>query len=165
MHKFARRFIQENANKLTGRVIEIGSLDVNGGIRDLVTIEVGVDMRPGIGVDLVCKAEDLLTHYRVGEFDACVSLDTLEHVEDWAGFVKTSWELVKEGGWLVMTMASMLKGRHAYPDDYWRLTEGDIKAIYPHAEVFQVGKTSIGWVVKKEGSLGKLETVKPYVVP
>lgn len=149
--------------KLTGQVIEIGSLDVNGSVRSVIDVTVGTDIRPGKGVDLVCPVQELLEHFEPESFDACVSSETLEHVEDWKGFITTTWSLVKSSGYLVMTMASKYKKRHAYPDDYWRFEIEDIRRIYPMAEwigEIVTGKNkvvSIGWIVQKSGELGSLD--------
>lgn len=156
-------FVKGHKDKLQGRVIEIGSLYINGSVRNIIDVAVGVDMRKGKGVDFVCPAEHLLDHFPASSFDACVSTETLEHVKNWQGFIRTTWSLVKPNGWLVMTMASMHKPRHAYPDDYWRMSEQNIRDIYPDVEYFQnVGKqgkkpVSIGWAVQKKGELGSLE--------
>lgn len=163
MDEATRLFYRKHRGKLVGKVLEIGSLNVNGGLRDVIEITVGVDMRPGPGVDLVCPVERLKEHFTDGYFDACVSAGTLEHIKDWQGFVRVTWDLVREGGYLVLTMASIHKKRHAYPDDYWRLTEEQIRQIYPSAEGFEPlgGRpekhTSIGWVVEKRGELGSLD--------
>ncbi len=156
------KWVKKHKEKLEGRVIEVGSLDVNGSVREVIKVEVGVDMRRGRRVDLVCSVSDLPNHFPPGSFDACISTETLEHAEDWKSFIQVTWDLVKEGGYIVMTMASVHKGRHAYPDDYWRMDHSHIRKIYPNAEEIvnlpDVEKpTSIGWVVKKEGSLGSLD--------
>lgn len=157
-------FLSKHKGKLQGNVIEVGSLNVNGSVRDIVEVTIGVDLRKGSGVDLVCACEDLHKHFGPASFDAFVSTETLEHAEDWRGFVRASWDLVREGGWIVMTMASLAKKRHAYPDDYWRMTHQEIQKIYPCAEVVDLGKVSIGWTVQKIGDLGSLE-FEPYRVP
>jgi predicted SAM-dependent methyltransferase len=163
------QFLVLHKGKLLDKVLEVGSLNVNGSVRDILDVTVGIDIRAGKGVDLVCSVTDLPKYYPPGSFSACVSTETLEHVEDWRGFVRTTWDMVKEGGWIVMTMASMQKGRHAYPDDYWRMTLDQIKQIYPNAQVLTLGRSgeryaSIGWVVQKQGDLGSLE-FEPYRVP
>lgn len=155
-------FVERNKGKLQGKVIEVGSFYVNGTVRDVVDIFVGTDMRKGAGVDLVCPAQSLLDHFEPKSFDALVSTETLEHVEDWRGFVKTTWDIVKDGGWLVMTIAHKNKGKHAYPDDYWRFEPSHIKAIYPTAEVIELCKpgkkaVSLAWTVQKNGDLGSLD--------
>lgn len=162
MDRATIEFYRKHKDKLDGRVLEIGSLNVNGSLREVLEIAVGVDLRKGKGVDLVCPVEKLKELFPDGSFDACVSAGTLEHVEDWRGFVRVTWDLVKNGGYLVLTIASQQKGRHAYPDDYWRLTNEQIQQIYPGAYGFENlggGKrpTSVGWVVKKEGALGSLD--------
>lgn len=161
------KFIEEHKNKLQGKVIEIGSYNVNGSVRDVIDVSLGVDMREGPGVDLVCPVEYLDLPNE--SFDACVSTDTLEHVKDWRGFIRKTWGLVKDGGWLVMTMAHPRKGRHAYPDDYWRMTPEDISRIYPGALVIELAKpgkkpSSLAWVVQKKGELGSLD-FEPWPVP
>ena len=165
MDKATKEWMLTHRDKLGSNILEIGSLNVNGALREVIPVTVGVDMREGNGVDLVCKVEDLPDHFNGGCFDSCVSAGTLEHVEDWKSFIRVTWDLVKEGGYLVMTMASPKKLRHAYPDDYWRLTLDQVKEIYPSAEwVGDVGKPSIGWVAKKEGSLGNLDKINPQKV-
>lgn len=160
-----KAFLEAWKHYLQGRVLDIGSLNVNGSVRDIIPVAVGVDIRQGDGVDLVCSVTDVPKHYPLESFDACTSTETLEHVEDWQGFVNTTWDMVKPGGYLVMTMASMQKGRHAYPDDYWRFTPDQIKLIYPFAEwVGNVGPVSIGWVVQKGDTRPNVD-VKPHKVP
>lgn len=163
MDSATKRFMQSHADKFTGTVLDVGSLDVNGSLRDVINVTVGIDMRSGRGVDVVCPVEDILTEFEQ-QFDACVSAGTLEHVEDWKAFVNNTWDIVRDGGWLVMTMASMGKGRHNYPNDYWRFTLDQIKQLYPTAEwVGEVGPVSIGWVVQK-GSVKPDVTVTPKAV-
>ncbi|MGH9928205.1 MAG: methyltransferase domain-containing protein, partial [Pyrinomonadaceae bacterium] len=115
--------------KLGGRVLEVGSYNVNGGLKNIIPHRVGIDMRAGPEVDVVCKAEDALSHFPAASFDAVVSAETLEHIEDWRGAVKAMWEIVKPQGWVLISMASARKRRHDYPNDYWRLEEKHIREI------------------------------------
>lgn len=168
MTPHVKEFVERYKDRLNGKVLEVGSYNVNGTIRDVVDITVGVDIRKGHGVDLVCPVEDLLSHYKPGYFDACVSVETLEHVENWKAFFRVTWELVKPGGWLVMTMAHQNKGRHDYPSDYWRLDLGHLIRVYPMIDfcgpLGKPGKpVSIGWAVQKKGELGDLN-FQPYTV-
>lgn len=158
MDEATRMFYKKHKSKLGTNVLEIGSLNVNGGLRDVIDVTVGVDMRNGPGVDLVCPVEQLKDHFQDGHFDSCVSAGTLEHIQNWRAFVKVTWDLVKDGGWLVLTIASLRKGRHNYPCDYWRMTEEQIRSIYPNLEDYNpLAGASVGWVVKKEGALGSLD--------
>lgn len=168
MHGHIIEFVKQHRDKMAGRVLEVGSYNVNGSVREVVDVTVGIDIRRGPGVDLVCSASNIDKHFEAGHFDACISTDALEHVADWKAFVRQTWAAVKEGGWLLITMASIYKGKHDYPHDYWRMTEEHIKAIYPGvSEVAGLGDkkpTSIGWVVQKRGELGDLDKIEPIKV-
>lgn len=161
-------FVNKNKDKLKGSVIEIGSLNVNGSLKEIIPTSIGVDMRGGDNVNLVCDVSDLFKYFKKRSFDVCISTDTLEHVKDWRKFIQNTWDVVKNDGYLIITMASIHKGKHAYPDDYWRMDEEMIKRIWPNCEIAYLGKegknpTSIGWIVKKEGDLGDLD-FEPYTV-
>ena len=169
MDKATLEFVRKHKDKLLGKVLEVGSLDVNGGIRSIVEV-FGIDMREGPGVDLVCSVDDLGKHFEMGYFDACVSCGTFEHIENWKAFVTETWAAVKEGGWLVLTVASLDKGRHDYPNDYWRFSMLQLMDIYPGMKEFErLGQrkhgrcVSYGWVVQKTGELGSLD-IQPVVV-
>lgn len=144
MNKHVHGYIELNADKLTGKILEVGSYNVNGGVRDLVTVHTGIDIRNGNGVDLVCKAEDLLEHFEPGFFDSVVTTDTLEHVEHWRECLSAISQAVKPGGWWVCTMASPNKGRHDYPNDYWRFTPEQIEQAFKGSAVTDL-RSSIGW--------------------
>lgn len=159
-------YVKKHAEKLTGRVIDVGSRYENGSLRDIIKIDVGIDMRAGDGVDIVCTIDDMSDVFKPETFDALVSTETLEHCNDWKAFVRQTWRVVKNDGYLLITMASIRKPYHGYPDDYWRFTEEHVKQIWPNAEdVTDLGTVSIGWVVKKtEGGIGNLDAVTPIIV-
>jgi predicted SAM-dependent methyltransferase len=137
-------YIKENADKLTGKVLEVGSYNVNGGVRELVTVHTGIDLRKGNGVDIVCKAEDLLNHFPEAYFDSIVTTETLEHVENWQDCLTTISKVVKPNGWWVCSMASLLKGKHDYPNDYWRFTPQQIEQLFPGSTCVDL-VASIAW--------------------
>lgn len=144
MNKYVHAYIAEHADKLTGKVLEVGSYNVNGGVRDIVTVHTGIDLRKGDGVDLVCKAEDLPKHFAPGYFDSVVTTDTLEHVEKWQECLSAINKVVKPGGWWVCTMASPMKGRHDYPNDYWRFEPEQLEQVFQGSEVTDL-RSSLGW--------------------
>lgn len=65
------------------RVLEIGSLDINGSVRDFYTNAdyTGVDLAPGPGVDVVGQGQDL--DYADRSFDVSVSAECFEHNPYW----------------------------------------------------------------------------------
>lgn len=160
MNNSVIRFVEKHADKLTGKVIDVGGMDVNGGLKRYFPHFMVLDMRDGPGVDLVCRAEDLVERFGKGAFDGLVSCETLEHMEDWRACIRSMWDVVKEGGWLVMTIAAMTKGRHNYPNDYWRAYIEDIYDIFPHADDVGHFGVSLGWVVQKIGELPDLSKVE-----
>ena len=66
------------------RVLEVGSLNINGTVRDFFTDckYVGVDVAPGPGVDVVCQGQNL--DYPDKTFDTVISAECLEHNPYWA---------------------------------------------------------------------------------
>ena len=70
------------------RVIEVGSLDVNGSLRPLMESYnpkeyIGVDVAKGPGVDRICKVENLIEEMGQNVVDVVISTELLEHIKDW----------------------------------------------------------------------------------
>lgn len=74
---YANLFVQK-------RVLEIGSLNINGSIRQFFSDcdYVGVDIGEGRDVDLVARGEDL--DFPDNSFDVCCSCECFEHNPEWA---------------------------------------------------------------------------------
>jgi SAM-dependent methyltransferase len=122
-------------------IYEFGSLQVPGqeGFADLRPLfpgkqYVGVDMRPGPGVDKVLDLHDIdLPAQSVG---TVLSLDTLEHVEHPHRAMEQIHRLLKPDG-LAIISSVMDFPIHDYPYDYWRFTPEAFRAICkPFTEVF-----------------------------
>jgi SAM-dependent methyltransferase len=154
MHKGVLDFLKKHSNLYPQgenlKIIDVGSFNVNGSASQIVPVTMGVDMREGPGVDLVLKGEDLPKEFPEEHFDVVVTCDTLEHVEQWRPYILGMWEVLKEGGYFVGTIASRRKGRHAYPDDYWRLNKEILEEIFGDLIDFQELGVSTGWVVQKK---------------
>jgi SAM-dependent methyltransferase len=116
--------VKRNADFLKGDIIEVGSLNVNGGVRDIIPIKLGIDMRQGPEVDEVLDVVNLVERFGKESWDNVVSLDALEHMEKWDESIQAMWDVLKPGGVLILVMASYDKGYHGYPFDYWRI-KGD----------------------------------------
>lgn len=93
-------------------VIEFGAYNVNGTIRPLFAeckSYIGVDARPGPGVDAVGDARD----YGVsGAYDIAVSCEMLEHCPEPWRFFRNAWRVLRPGGALVVTCASETRAPH-----------------------------------------------------
>jgi hypothetical protein len=74
-------------------VLEVGSLDINGTVRDFFASRkyVGVDVAPGRGVDVVCNGEDL--DYPDNSFDVAVSAECFEHNPEWVATFQNMWRM------------------------------------------------------------------------
>ncbi|MCW8087040.1 class I SAM-dependent methyltransferase [Sabulicella glaciei] len=103
------------------RVLEIGSLDVNGSLRDVAplgTDYVGADLGPGRGVDIVVPAgEDL--PFPSDSFDACVSISCFEHDSVFWETICRIARVIRPGGLIYLDVPSN-GPYHAYPRDIWR---------------------------------------------
>jgi SAM-dependent methyltransferase len=135
MHVQALEFVTRHVSGLTpGRVLEIGSLDINGSVRPLFPTARryhGIDLAPGSGVDEVADAADWRAP---GEFDVVVSTEVLEHAPRWADILANAWEAVAPGGRLLMTCATDPRPAHSAVDG-WALREGEWYRNVPAAEV------------------------------
>ena len=127
------------------RVIEVGSLDVNGSLRPLMESYnpkeyVGVDIVKGPSVDRICKVENLVEEVGQNSFDVVISTELLEHVKDWKKAISSIKNVCKEGGIILITTRSMGFPYHAYPYDFWRFEVSDMKNIFKDCEILVLEK-------------------------
>ena len=96
-------------------VVECGSRDVNGTVRDLWpdATWTGVDIAPGAGVDVV---SDFTVFWPVVLPDLVVCCEVLEHVEDWTAIIYHALEMLVPGGVLLVTCASTGRAAHSAID-------------------------------------------------
>lgn len=106
-----------------GRVLEIGSRDVNGSPRELfadASEYIGIDQCPGPGVDRVLSGHDLGSVFEAGVFDSVLCFETLEHdPRFWKTLEQIRWVL-RSGGWLIITTPTFRFPQHRYPIDCFR---------------------------------------------
>lgn len=109
---------------IAGDVIEIGSFDINGNPRGLfgdASSYTGVDCQSGPTVDVLCEIESLPNRFISGTFDTVICCETLEHVSDPIKALHNIRQLVKVGGYLLVTSPANGFPEHRYPRDYFRL--------------------------------------------
>lgn len=118
MHPSARAFVQDTLRLYPGPyefVLEVGSRDINGGIRDLFEpcVYFGIDLEPGPGVDEVADVTAWQTDRR---FDAVVCCEVLEHAPDPQAVVAACIALLNPHGRLILTAASNPRAPHSGHD-------------------------------------------------
>jgi SAM-dependent methyltransferase len=136
----------------TQRVLEIGSYDVNGTIRDIVGAVkeyIGVDLIDGPGVDLVAFGHEL--EFKSESFDLTLSAECFEHDLHWANTFHNMIRLTKPNGIVAFTCASygrpehgtlrsdpsLSPGTQSLNLDYYRnLTENDFQNLFDFADFF-----------------------------
>jgi predicted SAM-dependent methyltransferase len=117
---FVKIFLEKYSPK-QDNVLEVGSLDVNGNIRNLFSgAYVGLDMRDGNNVDVVCNGHDLVKQFGKEQFDLVICIDTLEHDDAFWVTVEQMKKVLRKGGWLILGVPSRRCPLHEHPSDYWR---------------------------------------------
>ena len=135
------------------KVLDIGSLDINGSNRSFFTnCEYhGIDIGPGKGVDYVCRG-----HEWQGEneyYDCIISTECFEHDQFYALTLKNAVRMLKKGGLLIFTCATTGRPEHGtrrtspedspltcatagWEDYYKNLTQTDIESVLDCATIF-----------------------------
>lgn len=92
-------------------VLDCGSLDVNGSLKDFFTNSnyTGIDIHPGPGVDIVCKVHEWVNSTR---YDVIVSGEMLEHDEHWDKSLQRMYEMTRPGGLLAISAAGEGRAEH-----------------------------------------------------
>jgi len=115
------------------QVLEIGSWDVNGNIRNkfLNCEYIGVDVTEGKGVDKIAEGQEL--DFPTGHFDVVISCECFEHNRYWLETFVNMIRMLKPGGLCLVTCATIVRGEHgtkrrgrdasltseAYNEDYY----------------------------------------------
>jgi SAM-dependent methyltransferase len=118
------------------KVLEVGSLDINGSVRQFFTDceYIGIDLGQGRGVDVVCQGQDYDAPDNT--FDTVISCECFEHNPAWVMTFVNMYRMTKPGGLIVMSCATTGRAEHGtkrtspadapFCDDYYKnLTEQD----------------------------------------
>jgi len=162
-HKAQRDFCSKIKEKykehfIEKRVLDIGSLDINGNNRFLFENcdYIGLDIAEGNNVDVVCIAHEY--NEPDNSFDTIISTEALEHDMYYEKTIKNMMRMLKPGGALLLTCASTYRPEHGTPrtDESWaapllikisdewanyykNLDENDLKNISGFVENFPKG--------------------------
>jgi hypothetical protein len=123
-------------------VLEIGSLDINGSIRELFADSGhyhGIDIAEGPGVDEVADAARWTPPRR---YDVVVCAEVLEHAPRWDQILHTAWNAVAPRGALLMTCAtdpraphSAIDGHAPRPEEHYKnIAAAEVQAVVENWE-------------------------------
>lgn len=95
------------------KIVEAGSLDMNGNPRIYfdATEYVGVDWREGPGVEEVALFQNWKGRPD-GHFDMAISTEMMEHNPMWRASIRRMVELVRPGGYVLITCAGVNRPIH-----------------------------------------------------
>ena len=143
-------------------VLDVGSLDINGNNRGLFLLPfeyTGIDVAPGKNVDVVCLGHE----FRGGPFDVVISTECLEHDPYYINTMANMYALLRQGGLLMMTAATIGRPEHGtarttpedspltqglWPNYYRPITLRDISEVWQQ-NLFE----SIGIVIGNPGDI------------
>jgi SAM-dependent methyltransferase len=103
--KFPKHFFQK-------KVLEIGSLNINGTNRDFFNFcdYLGVDVGEGPCVDIVCSGHEL--DHPEETYDTVLSTECFEHNPHWVETFQNMYRMCKENGMIFMTCATTGRPEH-----------------------------------------------------
>lgn len=128
------------------RILEVGSLDINGSVRQFFhnCQYIGLDVGEGKGVDVICPIED---YHSEEKFDVVISTEMLEHAVNWKPAIQSMLDNLKSGGILIFTCAGPTRQEHGtsrttagdspYTNDYYEnRTIEDLRSVWKE-ELFE----------------------------
>ena len=148
---------------LKGKVLEVGSMNVNGTLRAVLPITHGIDIREGRDVDEVLDACDLLKKYGPDSWDHVVTSSCFEHVEHWHPALENAWGVLKPKGTFLFEVPTMGKGYHAHPNDYWRWDIVLLAKMFKDQKIVSLSHTwehGVGVICRKVTDLNYVEPLQ-----
>lgn len=116
-HPEQRNFVKLVATEMSQyfgncKVLEIGSLDINGSVKDFfVNCDyTGMDISEGKNVDIVCQGQDY--DGPDNTFDQVISCEAMEHNPHWVETFQNMVRVCKPGGLILMTCATLGRKEH-----------------------------------------------------
>jgi SAM-dependent methyltransferase len=94
------------------RVLEVGSLDINGSVRTHFEAcdYIGADLAEGPGVDIACPGQ--LLAFPSGHFDVAISCECFEHNPYWVETFINMLRMTREDGLLIVSCATTRRREH-----------------------------------------------------
>ena len=150
------------------KVLEVGSLNINGTVRIFFKDceYLGIDIGQGKDVDLICPAHKL--NAPPNSFDTVISCECFEHDKFWALSFAKMHEVLKPGGLFVFSCATTGRPEHGtsrtspadapFTNDYYsNLTAEDFEQAFDLHKMFSQYQFSMNlnpadlyfWAIKK----------------
>lgn len=148
---------------MDGKVLEVGSLNVNGSLREVLPVTHGIDIREGKDVDEVLDACSLLATYGPESWDNVVTSNCFEHVEHWEPALRNAWGVLKTGGKFLFEVPTQKKGYHSYPHDYWRWDIPLLQETFKDQEILVLSTTwreGVGIICRKVADLNYVQPLE-----
>ena len=131
MQRLVQEYVAEHRSyrDIEGRVLEIGSYDVNGTLNEELEgcEHIKMDMREGPNVDVVANAHVL--PFPDDSFDAVICVEMLEHDAAFWVTMKEIERVCRVGGAVILCASSIGFGLHDHPCDYWRFTAEGMREL------------------------------------
>jgi len=127
---------------LSGKVLDVGSRHINGDVRDLFDDYTGLDLVPGLNVDVVANAHNI--PFPDAHFDVVCCLEMMEHDENFFLSLAEIYRVLKPGGWFLLTARGNGYELHDYPHDYWRFTQDGFMLLLKQFTSFSAGVNLMG---------------------
>lgn len=152
MHREARHFLAYclltfGEEYYVGRVLDVGSLDINGNNRfyfgDDIVEYVGCDLVEGKNVTHVCDLADL--PFEPSYFDVVISSEVLLDVH----MITKMWSFLKPGGILVITTAAVRRRGSPAIVPALKKLGASIYANDAHGDIYAVATKERKWKVKE----------------
>jgi SAM-dependent methyltransferase len=162
-HFEQQQYVQDVRHKFPSffrnrKVLEVGSLDINGTVRTFFEHceYIGIDVGSGPGVDVVCGGQ--VYSAPDNTFDTIISCECFEHNPFWVETFANMIRMCKSGGLIIMTCAGEGREEHgttrSYPGGspltinvgwgtyYRNLIESDFREKFYIEDLFSVHKFS-----------------------
>jgi SAM-dependent methyltransferase len=116
------------------RTLEVGSYGSQAYSR-FFTNKVGLDIRPGKGVDVVGSVYDL--PFKDNEFDIVLCMVVLEHLEDPQKAILEMNRVLKPKGKILVSVPFMFP-MHDTPNDFWRFTKYGLQLLFKDWDIVEI---------------------------
>ena len=148
IREFRNYYLDENFSKDI-HILEVGSLDVNGNMRDLFKFSknyMGIDLIKGPNVDLVMDGAQIDS--LKDKFDIVISCECFEHAKNWKTIFEKMCKITKDNSFVVISVASTGRIEHGTErsgnwqspgnkDDYYlNLTKKDFENNFNLKDIF-----------------------------